>query len=354
MVRLPKSDNKSLRAWSAVDELLTHMSNEQKEEENRILFFNDRFGYLAKHSDISIIDSYIDNKSQLDSIKLNLQNHKENKTINYHYTKQTLNHVDRVIINCPKSLDMLEYYIQLANEFISPKGTILIGFMTKYFTPKYLDICKKYFQDVSQSKALKKARVITAKEKLPKSSLPLASYKVELPNLNITLNQLSGVFSKYKIDYATQFLIENIIVQAEEKVILDLGSGNGIISYFINQKYKHRELHLLDDSYMAHCSGKLNLTGDHIYHHWHYDLTHFKANQFDLIITNPPFHFGHEIDLSIPLKLVAESVSYLRKGGRLVIVSNNHINYTSQLEANFSRFNKIATNGKFNIWEAYK
>ena len=53
-----------------------------------------------------------------------------------------------------------------------------------------------------------------------------------------TYQQYFGVFSAKHIDYATQFLLEHLKVLPDEHSILDLASGNGVISTEIRKDFK--------------------------------------------------------------------------------------------------------------------
>ncbi len=352
MIRIPKTENKSLQAWNAADELLVQHYNNNESEGGNVLIINDRFGYLAKQIKSSNIICCIDTKSQKEAIIIN--NTESIKQIVFNQKRELITEVQTVIINIPKSLELLESYLDLAYSHLTNEGTVYLGFMTKHFTKSYLDLCETYFRALSQSKAFKKARVLTLKSKVEVKPKYVEINEINLAHDSSKLVQYKGVFSKDHIDYGTSFLIDNLKIKPDEKTVLDLGSGNGVISYHINTHFSNKELHLLEDSYSAHLSGKLNIDGANIFHHWDYNLEAFSPLQFDLIITNPPFHFGHEIDLSIPMDLIDSCYNYLKPLGRLLIVSNSHINYTNLLNRQYLKVEIKYSNKKFNIWEAIK
>ncbi|MGB1217455.1 MAG: class I SAM-dependent methyltransferase, partial [Saprospiraceae bacterium] len=151
---------------------------------------------------------------------------------------------------------------------------------------------------------------------------------------------------------ATQFLLEHFSLKKEENKILDLASGNGVIAHHINHLKDNLEIHLMDDSYLAVESSKLNLKGENIHFHYNHSLEEFEDNYFDLIISNPPFHFEHEIDINIPLQLFKEAYQKLKSNGRLVIVANSHLNYGTHLIKIFGKFEVLAKNDKFEVLEA--
>ena len=254
-------------------------------------------------------------------------------------------------------MELYRLYLEQICNNSEPETIVVAGFMTKYFGPQMLDIASEYFSNVSQSKAHKKARLIIMKDKKPfnKSSL--------IQNINTSsgeiIQQYYGVFSSQRIDFATQFLIENIPYNEQEINILDLASGNGIIAHSVNSYYKTQNwqsptIHLLDDSFLAIESSKLNLDGDNINFHYGYDFSDFEDNSLDLIISNPPFHFEHEINIEISLGLFQQANKALKANGRLLLVYNQHLNYKSQLQTIFEKTMIVKQNNKFVILECTK
>jgi 16S rRNA G1207 methylase RsmC len=174
-----------------------------------------------------------------------------------------------------------------------------------------------------------------------------------------SLKQYLGVFSANNVDYATQFLLESIPLKADDQLILDLASGNGIIAHSINQSYKEKawsqpQIHLMDDDFLAVESSKLNLQGDQFVFKFNDNLSIFKEEYFDLIVSNPPFHFEHEVNIELPLSLFEQAQKALKKGGRFILVFNRHLTYRSQLQKLFNACNIIAENPRFVVLECVK
>jgi 23S rRNA (guanine1835-N2)-methyltransferase len=82
-----------------------------------------------------------------------------------------------------------------------------VGYMTKYFSPKMIEIAEKYFSTVEQSRAVKKARVATLSGKRILEKAEMIDF---LAYNNRTYRQYWGVFSAKHIDYATQYFLKHI------------------------------------------------------------------------------------------------------------------------------------------------
>jgi 16S rRNA G1207 methylase RsmC len=220
-----------------------------------------------------------------------------------------------------------------------------------------LSIAAEYFEIVEQSLAWKKSRIlILKKQKNTEESSLINNVNIDENN---SLSQYFGVFSANNIDYATQFLLENIKLRKEDKNILDLASGNGIIAYNIYQEIENSnwdspELHLIDDYSLAVESSKLNLPQKNIFHHFEDNLDSFDDDYFDLIITNPPFHFEYEINTEIAVGFFKQEKRCLNNKGRFILVFNRHLPYKVLLRRVFQEVRLIQENSKFVVLECEK
>lgn len=128
----------------------------------------------------------------------------------------------------------------------------------------------------------------------------------------------SGVFSKERIDFGTNLLLNNIKPELDSLSVLDVGCGYGIIGLAIAKKYKNSKVHLVDVNLraieLAEENGKLNnLSNINIYESNIYENVKEK---FDVIITNPPIRAGKKIVHEI----VLGSYDYLNDGGEIYVV----------------------------------
>lgn len=356
--RYPETSNRSLQAWNAGDEYLLSKVDEFSPSDPSIVICNDRFGYLSCH--LNRYRPYIltDRKSQEESIKMNLKLNGLSADPDRFITplSELPTPVDLGIIQVPKSLDMFRFYLHQISASLAADGVLLCSFMTKYFTPQLLEIAGEYFEDVDQSLAVKKSRVLTLKGKkeLPEIDLLNSiSYSFD-EDTTEDLNQYPGVFSAENIDYATQFLIESVSLQEDENIVLDMGSGNGVIARSVQLKKPDATLHLVDDFYLAVESSKLNLNPDNTHFHWSDSLSPVENVDFDLVLSNPPFHFEHETNIEVTVDLFREVAGILKPGGRFLCVANKHLGYISHLKKFFRSAEPMAQNKKFMIYECKK
>lgn len=261
------------------------------------------------------------------------------------------------LMHLPKYLDLFDWYLHdVATNRKSPMK-MAVAFQTRHFTSKMLDIAGRYANEVTQSRAYKKARLLLLsdwREPEALDGLPLRQMDYNAK----TYVQYPGVFSGEHIDYATQFLLDTWRTNAYLKsipppgAILDIGLGNGVIVDQLQQAfYPAAKLYGTEVSNVALQSAKLNGPPNADFR-WQNDLTGFEDTAFDLIVTNPPFHEGHRNTIEPTLKLFREAAGRLAPGARFVLVANRHLNYATQLERLFSEVREVATNDKFVVYSS--
>lgn len=354
IVRYPSSDNKSLKAWNTADEYILEYLDKNKVSIENVILYNDRFGYLSSYLNEYSPTIVIDNKSQEKSIHSNISLNKlEIKNLEFVTPLDELkSHIKLSIIKIPKSMELFRLYFNQLTEKLDKDSIVICGFMTKYFTTQILDIAEEYFDDVEQSLAWKKSRLlILRKPKRHKISSIINEISL---NENINIQQYFGVFSANNIDYATQYLIENLNLSETDNIIMDLASGNGILAYIINEKRPNCEIHLVDDSFLAIESSKLNLKGENIHFHYSDNLHEFDEKTFDFIISNPPYHFEHETNIEISISLCKEVRRNLKHGGHFQLVASKHLNFKTHLVKIFDEVKVAAENSKFIIYECFE
>ncbi|MDA8929869.1 methyltransferase [Bacteroidia bacterium] len=348
--RYPQTTNRSLRPWSAADELLLAHSSEFELEKKSVVIAHDSFGALATALHTYGPHSIINNQSQLKATKLNLQSAGvDTKTYDYsNPTKLKIDRVDIAFMKVPKSAELFQLYIQQLFTKSHEGTEVLCGFMTRNFTPRWMEIASHYFEDVSQSLAAKKARLLILKS--PKKDIELVPLFHTINNdLDLNLKQYAGVFSASKVDIATQLLLETLPHITDSHSVLDLACGNGVIAAYLRKNAPHCSLSVLDDSHLAISSAKLNLTKENVDYHWSDSVKACKAKKFDYILCNPPFHFEYENTIEISLNLFREAAQYLADEGQFYIVANTHLNYRSHLIKLFTSVSQVLQSGKYEV-----
>lgn len=349
--RHPQRENRSLQAWSAVDEhLLRYQAEQTKMEENSspLVVFNDRFGFLTCLQLPQPTHSVITHRSQLAA----LEHHIEKNDIDSAFWSYSnpLAPLPTVIkeawIKLPKSLELLHFFLQQLSNQLLPDSKVLVGFMTRHFSPQLLSLAALYFEEVKQSRAWKKSRLLILR--YPKAPLK-RTLQHKLKWNNLIFKQYYGVFSAKHIDYASQFLLEWLPALAPQSKVLDLACGNGVLGISATKTVEEIELHLLDDFYLAIASARLNADKE-THFHWSYNFKKMPPAYFDYILCNPPFHTEYEVTTSIAKQLFRGAKDCLSPKGQFWIVANRHLNYKNFLHTLFEQVVIVQQNKKFMLY----
>lgn len=125
----------------------------------------------------------------------------------------------------------------------------------------------------------------------------------------------AGIFSKDKIDYATDILLN--VIPPLSGTLLDMGCGYGCIGIVLAKTYSLK-LTQVDVNQLAIDLTKINCVENGV------DSTCIKSNcfdnvsgAFDTIIINPPIHAGK----TVTYKMYEDSILHLNTGGKLYIVT---------------------------------
>ncbi|MFP4547977.1 MAG: class I SAM-dependent methyltransferase [Fidelibacterota bacterium] len=351
-IRYPKTRNKSLRAWNAADELIIKHLEDENLDDKKIILYHDRFGFLntmfRDYQPLSMISYKSQEKAIIQNREINQLPTDDLQFMDL-FSRPKLK-MDLAIIKQPKSLDLFQYYLQHLSKKIKKQGTVICGFMTRHFSKSMLELANEYFEEAVQTKAWKKSRLLIMKKPKPFKERDLIR---EIPYKDDVVRHYPGIFSAGKIDPATSFLIDHLDLQVRDKIILDLGCGNGILTQAMTAMKNNADYHLIDDFFLAVESAKLNLKGKNFHFYYDDNLKIFDNHTFDFVVSNPPFHFEYENNIEVSLELFQHVARILTENGRFQMVANKHLNYLTHLEKYFNEVTVMDENEKYIIYECF-
>ncbi|GAB3380446.1 class I SAM-dependent methyltransferase [Lysobacter fragariae] len=167
-----------------------------------------------------------------------------------------------------------------------------------------------------------------------------------------------GVFAWDRIDPASALLAENLPADLRGEAA-DLGAGYGYLSSELLARCPGiTSVDLYEAEHRALDLARINLTPlqsrAKLVFHWH-DVTVGLQRQFDVVISNPPFHAQGRADRpDIGRRFIAVAAEALRRGGRLWLVANRHLPYESELAQRFTSVRTVAQRSGFKVVEAVK
>ncbi|SEC85977.1 23S rRNA (guanine1835-N2)-methyltransferase [Tenacibaculum sp. MAR_2009_124] len=348
--RYPQTKDNNLRAWSNAE--LMALDYVKDYDSKTIHTFNDRFGVwscVLNKLDVRVI---ITHASQQKAIVQNLERNSLDSKVSFLDPLEDYKRVDLALIKTPKSLELFELFLYNIHRSAHENTEVICCFMTKHFSKSMLEIAELYFETTEQTKAWKKARLLILKK--PKKDI-LAKELVNRIEFDGNLFlQYYGVFSSSRIDIGTKFFLENINIKNTETRVLDLACGNGVIGYVVTEQNPEAEVTFIDDFSLAIESAKINLNNKKAVFICSDTIIDLKGKEFDVVLSNPPFHFEFENNIEVSLSLFEMVCDCLKKEGRFVLVANKHLNYKTHLSKIFNSVEVIKENKKFMIYECLK
>lgn len=136
----------------------------------------------------------------------------------------------------------------------------------------------------------------------------------------VKLNSDLGVFSKERVDFGTNVLLNSLSDELLDSVqsVLDLGCGYGVIGISLAKKYPNMSVQMVDVNQRC-----VELTNENIKNN---NIKNAKAiesdvysnvkNNYDMIISNPPIRAGKEV----VFKIVSGAINHLNNNGFVIVV----------------------------------
>jgi 23S rRNA (guanine1835-N2)-methyltransferase len=371
LVRYPQDlQHPSWQAWDAADEYLIEYVelHFQDLQSHSISIYNDDFGALAcwfaDTKPLWVSDSYVAKQSCL----INLQQNKlPTESVTFYDSVTSVDTpADLVLLKIPKTAALLEQQLIDLQSRVSTSTTVIAAGKATLIQKSTLVLFEKYLGVTTTSLAKKKARLVFCQptgSKSHQSPYPTIWF-TDKPQFEIS--NLANVFARQQLDIGARFMLENLpkLASMDNKTVIDLGCGNGVLGLHILNQNKHNKVVFVDESYMAVASARQNLLANlpekGVQSEFIVDncLDNFtKRSQFidvDIVLCNPPFHQQNAITDHIAWQMFKDAKSVLKKGGQLFVVGNRHLDYPNKLKRLFGSVTTVATNQKFSILSVTK
>lgn len=171
-----------------------------------------------------------------------------------------------------------------------------------------------------------------------------------------TLFTRPGVFSWEHLDEATAILADVFEVHSGESV-LDIGCGAGLLGMIAAQRSGTGRVVLLDADAEAVRSARraVDAAGLHNADVRASDVASaITGERFDVVVSNPPFHLGKAVDLSLPRRFIRDTWQCLEPNGRLYLVANRTLPYERVIAEQFGDVRVLHDGARFKVLGAMR
>ena len=261
--------------------------------------------------------------------------------------------LQRIYYRTSKEKAVVHHVINAAARLLKTGGELILAGEKHQGIQTYI---KKAEQRLGSEAAVKKdgpARIGVIQRKSVGEILDDSDYSTLRPAVSaddVVFHSKPGVFGWQKIDQGSAFLASHLNTTAiKDRRLLDLGCGYGYISVMA-QKYLPALTHATDNNAAAILACRKNfasnnITGDVIADHIGASL----ASGYDVVLCNPPFHQGFDVEHSLTHDFVAASARLLAKHGQAFFVTNSFVPLEKVAARYFGRVSVLANNRQFKV-----
>ncbi len=221
--------------------------------------------------------------------------------------------------------------IRAAARALEPGGLLWVAGDKKLGFERYLGWAREIVGEGEVVLRAKGARVAVLERssgpapEAPEGPEPL---EVELRGRRLTFWIWPGVFSADAVDPASRLLLEHLPADVEGARVLDLGAGYGALSLPLARE--GAQVTLLEHQLASVESARVSFARaglDALILHSDVDERLSEAENYDIVISNPPFHVGGRVVLDVAEAFVAAAHRRTRPGGRFYLVANPFLKY---------------------------
>ena len=358
--RYPLRQREVLQAWCGADQLLLEHAAASVMADTQILICNDEFGALTVPL-AARASSWSDSRIAHEAIERNLLIN------NIQARPEMLDAVSSKKVDCglvllrvPKQLSLLRYQLQLLSKIVAPGTPLVCGGMDKHLPRTLAEELERIIGPVTRHRGARKARLFSGVFQQSPLQTVDTTQRFFCEELGAEVSSLANVFSSGALDMGTRLLLQSMQDLQPQRRAVDLCCGNGVIGLCAMARHPDLLIDFIDESSLAVASARNNVASlfperlKRCSFQQSDGFRHYRGDEVQQILCNPPFHQGHVVDDHAGRRLLRQAATVLRPGGELWLVANRHLKYAATLQRHFHGVQQIAQNQKFVVSLAHK
>ncbi|MGB0467385.1 MAG: methyltransferase [Pontibacterium sp.] len=267
--------------------------------------------------------------------------------------------VDQVFYRVSKEKPVVHHVINEAFRILKTGGQLVLSGDKGEGIKSYIDKAKKLFAGQCQANKAEAdtwLAELTRPDEAGSKCLDDKDYRKLRPEVadeHFEYWSKPGVYGWNKIDKGSAYLIEHLdqflmVMPEPPKQMLDLGCGYGYLS--LNASEMDIPVTATDNNAAAIAACERNfarypINGQVITA----DCARGITQKFDLILCNPPFHAGFDVETDLTDRFLKAAHDRLSDKGIACFVTNLHIPLERKAQGLFRQVEIIASNGNFKL-----
>ena len=265
--------------------------------------------------------------------------------------------LDHLILTLPRSKQRLEMMLNCARSLLPKNGRLWLAGENRAgirSSPKFLE---RWFGRIQKLDSARHCSLYEALEPVTKSPFNARDYhsdwRLEHRDFKLSIHSWPGVFAHGKLDAGTRLLLDQLAGLRVQGSVLDFGCGCGVIAACLGVLHPEIKITMIDSDALALRSAVQTINANEL------DADIFPSSglndlqqRFDLIVTNPPFHYEYRTDMTMSMQLLEPIRNFLNPHGQLLMVVNRHIPYRKWLDRVFGHHEVLASNPQFQVLHA--
>jgi 16S rRNA (guanine1207-N2)-methyltransferase len=262
-----------------------------------------------------------------------------------------------VILRLPREKDRLDMVLHALTASMNPSARLWIVGEKRAGINSTVRLLDRRFASVRKLDNARHCSLIEAVTPAPAPPFDLDRYLAttahDTGQGTATLCSFPGVFAHGRVDTGTALLLAALRNLPVDGDVLDFACGNGVIGIDLLARGAPVRITALDASALALEAARRSFVRNG------FDARLLASDgwreadgRHDWIVSNPPFHRGVHNDLDTAGDFLRGAGTFLKRGGRIIVVFNRHLPYERWARARYRTVDRLTDSREFTVIQA--